>query len=582
MIKKFYIFFVLLLSLDAISRSYIDYESPYHPVVGTSGMVVSQNFLSSDIGLEILNKGGNAVDAAVAVGFSLAITLPRAGNLGGGGFMLVYIKEKDEIFYIDYRSTSPLNSSLENIFNIASNNTNRLEVVPEGFDKKKFNVLETGYKASAVPGTVAGLLEAHVNFGRLSLKEILEPVITQATNGIKVSYDLHKAIESTERLYKDPESRRLYFKNNKPYQENDVIKFPDLANTINLIAEHGRDGFYKGKTAESIVKAMKANNGLMTLDDFSNYKAYVRAPISTSYRGNKVFTSGPPSGGGITLLTALNILSHFDLKEYKSNSTTTYHIISEALRRGHNNRSSEVGDPVFYDAPVDDLLSKKRTKELAKTIKINKASNATSIKPLSVINESRDTTHYSIIDSDGNAVSNTYTLGASFGSGVTIPGTGILMNNQMNNLTYRSGDVEKEGRRVSLGNRFKPGKRPMSTMAPVMIFNENNELILITGSPGGSYIPGAILRVITGIIDFDLNIGEATMLPRVHKDWPYEGIDYEKTLSSDIVKSLNRLGHKTSSNKTMGSTQSIHIVEGIKYGYSDLRRPNASVAAQLD
>lgn len=582
MIKKFYIFFVLLLSLDAISRSYIDYESPYHPVVGTSGMVVSQNFLSSDIGLEILNKGGNAVDAAVAVGFSLAITLPRAGNLGGGGFMLVYIKEKDEIFYIDYRSTSPLNSSLENIFNIASNNTNRLEVVPEGFDKKKFNVLETGYKASAVPGTVAGLLEAHVNFGRLSLKEILEPVITQATNGIKVSYDLHKAIESTERLYKDPESRRLYFKNNKPYQENDVIKFPDLANTINLIAEHGRDGFYKGKTAESIVKAMKANNGLMILDDFSNYKAYVRAPISTSYRGNKVFTSGPPSGGGITLLTALNILSHFDLKEYKSNSTTTYHIISEALRRGHNNRSSEVGDPVFYDAPVDDLLSKKRTKELAKTIKINKASNATSIKPLSVINESRDTTHYSIIDSDGNAVSNTYTLGASFGSGVTIPGTGILMNNQMNNLTYRSGDVEKEGRRVSLGNRFKPGKRPMSTMAPVMIFNENNELILITGSPGGSYIPGAILRVITGIIDFDLNIGEATMLPRVHKDWPYEGIDYEKTLSSDIVKSLNRLGHKTSSNKTMGSTQSIHIVEGIKYGYSDLRRPNASVAAQLD
>ena len=582
MIKKFYIFFVLLLSLDAISRSYIDYESPYHPVVGTSGMVVSQNFLSSDIGLEILNKGGNAVDAAVAVGFSLAITLPRAGNLGGGGFMLVYIKEKDEIFYIDYRSTSPLNSSLENIFNIASNNTNRLEVVPEGFDKKKFNVLKTGYKASAVPGTVAGLLEAHVNFGRLSLKEILEPVITQATNGIKVSYDLHKAIESTERLYKDPESRRLYFKNNKPYQENDVIKFPDLANTINLIAEHGRDGFYKGKTAESIVKAMKANNGLMTLDDFSNYKAYVRAPISTSYRGNKVFTSGPPSGGGITLLTALNILSHFDLKEYKSNSTTTYHIISEALRRGHNNRSSEVGDPVFYDAPVDDLLSKKRTKELAKTIKINKASNATSIKPLSVINESRDTTHYSIIDSDGNAVSNTYTLGASFGSGVTIPGTGILMNNQMNNLTYRSGDVEKEGRRVSLGNRFKPGKRPMSTMAPVMIFNENNELILITGSPGGSYIPGAILRVITGIIDFDLNIGEATMLPRVHKDWPYEGIDYEKTLSSDIVKSLNRLGHKTSSNKTMGSTQSIHIVEGIKYGYSDLRRPNASVAAQLD
>jgi gamma-glutamyltranspeptidase/glutathione hydrolase len=204
------------------------------------------------------------------------------------------------------------------------------------------------------------------------------------------------------------------------------------------------------------------------------------------------------------------------------------------------------------------------------------------IKPSSIINESRDTTHYSVIDSDGNAVSNTYTLGASFGSGVTIPGTGILMNNQMNNLMYRSGDVAKEGRGVSLGNRFKPGKRPMSTMAPVMVFDQNNQLTLITGSPGGSYIPGAILRVVTGVIDFDLSIGDATMLPRVHKDWPYEGIDYEKTLSSDIVKGLNKLGHKTSSNKTMGSTQSIHIVDGIKYGYSDLRRPNASVAVQLD
>ena len=318
------------------------------------------------------------------------------------------------------------------------------------------------------------------------------------------------------------------------------------------------------------------------IQDLSEYKAYIRKPISTEYRGNKVFTAGPPSGGGITLLTALNILSNFDLAKYESNSVMTYHLFSEALRRGHNNRSSEVGDPLHYDVPVKELLSKKRTKELTKTISLRKSTKTSLIKPLNIINESRDTTHYSIIDSEGNAVSNTYTLGASFGSGVTIPGTGILMNNQMNNLMYRSGDVEKEGRRVSLGNRFKSGKRPMSTMAPVMIFNENNELTLITGSPGGSYIPGAILRVITGIIDFDLNIGEATMLPRVHKDWPYEGIDYEKTLSSDIVKSLNRLGHKTSSNKTMGSTQSIHIVEGIKYGYSDLRRPNASVAAQLD
>ena len=577
---KIFVTFVILFSSSIDSRSYIDYESPYHPVVGNYGMVVSQNYLSSDIGIEILNKGGNAIDAAVAVGFSLAVTLPRAGNLGGGGFMLVYLKEKDEIFYIDYRSKSPLNSNLENIFNISSSDGKKYQVVPKNFDTNKFDVLDTGYKASAVPGTVAGLLDAHAYFGKLELNEVLAPVIAQAKKGIVVSYDLHKAIESTSRLFDDIESRRLYFKNDSAIEENSILKLPDLANTLSLISKHGKDGFYKGKTAKKIIQAMNDNGGLMKLEDFAQYKAEIRSPISTEYRGNKVFTAGPPSGGGITLLTALNILSFFELEKYKSNSIATYHLFSEALRRGHNNRSSEVGDPDYYDVPVDKLLSKERTKELVKSIKYNKASKASSIKPLSIINESRDTTHYSIIDSEGNAVSNTYTLGASFGSGVTIPGTGILMNNQMNNLMYRSGNVAIEGRGVSPGNRFKPGKRPMSTMAPVMVFDTNNNLSLITGSPGGSYIPGAILRVLTGVIDFNLSIGDATMLPRVHKDWPYTGIDYEKTLSSDIVKGLNRMGHKTSANKTMGSTQSIHIVDGVRYGYADLRRPNASVSAQ--
>ena len=579
---RFLTLLIITFSINTSSRSYIDYESPYHPVVGKSGMVVSQNYLSSDIGIEILSMGGNAVDAAVAVGFSLAITLPRAGNLGGGGFMLVYIKEKDEIFYIDYRSKSPLNSNLENIFNIKDDSGKNYETVPKNFDSKKYDLVDIGYKASAVPGTVAGLLEAHSRFGKLQLKDILEPVIKQAKQGIVVSYDLSKAIESTPRLANDPESKKIYFDNDIPIQQYSLLKLPDLANTLTLISKHGRDGFYKGETAKKIVEAMQKNNGLMSLNDFSDYKAYIKKPISTEYRGNKVYTAGPPSGGGITLLTALNILSYFDLAKYKSNSVMTYHLFSEALRRGHNNRSSEVGDPLYYDVPTSELLSEKRTKELVKSISLKRSTKTSMIKPINILNESRDTTHYSIIDSYGNAVSNTYTLGASFGSGVTIPGTGVLMNNQMNNLMYRSGDVEKEGRGVSPGNRFKPGKRPMSTMAPVMIFNKKDELTLITGSPGGSYIPGAILRVITGVIDFNLNIGDATMLPRVHKDWPYEGIDYEKTLSSDIVKSLNKLGHKTSLNKTMGSTQSVHIVDGIKYGYSDLRRPNASVAVQLD
>ena len=569
---------VLLTATNLYSKqSYIDYVSPFHPVVGNSGMVASQNVLSSELGIEILNKGGNAIDAAVAVGFSLAITLPRAGNLGGGGFMLVYIKEKNEIFYIDYRSRSPLNSNIRNIFNLRKNAP---DSAPINFSNKKFDIVRYGYHAPAIPGTVAGLLDAHSNFGSLPLEEILEPVINMAKEGILVSYDLSKAIESTPQLKNDPESKKIYFIDNKPLPENYLMKRTDLANTISLISKNGKNGFYKGEVAEKFIDAMKSNKGLFEFKDLDSYEADVRMPIAGSYRKNMVFTAGPPSGGGITLLTALNVLSFFDLKKYKSNSIYTYHLLSEALRRGHNNRSHFVGDPDYFNVPVEKLLSKERTIELTRSINIKKASKSTSIKPLNHIEEGRNTTHFSIIDKDGNAVSNTYTLGYSFGSGVTIPGTGVLLNNQMNNFAYSYGDKEVRGRAASFGNKFEPGKKPMSTMAPVMVFNKKNELSLITGSPGGSLIPAAILRVLTGVIDFDLNIGEATMLTRVHKDWPALGIRHENTLTPIVVKRLKDMGHGTKSDKTMGSTQSIHIIDGVNYGYSDLRRPGAGVSIQ--
>ena len=574
--RIFFLFFFVF-NLNA-QQSYIDYLSPYHPTISNSGMVVSQNNLSSDIGIEILNKGGNAVDAAVAVGFSLAVTLPRAGNLGGGGFMLVYLKEKDEIFYIDYRSKSPLNASIDNIFNLNGKNISPVDFSDDMYDKTRY-----GYKAPAIPGTVAGLLEAHEKFGSLPLETVLAPAIRQANEGILVSYDLEKAIDDTHQLKKDPESLKIYFKDNTAIKENTIFKRPDLEKTFKLIASGGKDAFYKGDIAKAMVKAMSENNGLFSLKDFESYKAEISEPIVASYRGNLVFTAGPPSGGGITLLTALNILSFFDLKKYNSDSAITYHLISEALRRGHNNRSHFVGDPDYFDVPVNQLLSKERTIELAKTIDIKKATKSTVVKPLELIKESRDTTHYSIIDKMGNAVSNTYTLGYSFGSGVTIPGTGILMNNQMNNFAYRYGDKNERGRGASTGNRFEAGKSPMSTMAPTMVFNEKGELMLITGSPGGSLIPAAILRVITGVIDFDLDIGQATMLPRVHKDWPTTGILYERTLNSDVVRIINkRIGHKMTSEHTMGSTQSIQIINQTNYGFADLRRPNASVSVQTN
>ena len=574
--RIFFLFFFVF-NLNA-QQSYIDYISPYHPTISNSGMVVSQNNLSSDIGIEILNKGGNAVDAAVAVGFSLAVTLPRAGNLGGGGFMLVYLKEKDEIFYIDYRSKSPLNASIDNIFNLNGKNISPIDFSDDMYDKTRY-----GYKAPAIPGTVAGLLEAHEKFGSLPLETVLAPAIRQANQGILVSYDLEKAIDDTQQLKKDPESLKIYFKNGTAIKENTIFKRPDLEKTFKLIASGGKDAFYKGDIAKAMVKAMSENNGLFSLKDFKSYKAEISEPIVASYRGNLVFTAGPPSGGGITLLTALNILSFFDLKKFNSDSAITYHLISEALRRGHNNRSHFVGDPDYFDVPVNQLLSKERTIELVKTIDIKKATKSTVVKPLELIKESRDTTHYSIIDKMGNAVSNTYTLGYSFGSGVTIPGTGILMNNQMNNFAYRYGDKKERGRGASTGNRFEAGKSPMSTMAPTMIFNEEGELMLITGSPGGSLIPAAILRVITGVIDFDLDIGQATMLPRVHKDWPTTGILYERTLNSDVVRIINkRIGHKMTAEHTMGSTQSIHVIDQTNYGFADLRRPNASVSVQTN
>ena len=550
---------------------YLDYKSPFHPTISQNGMVVSQNIESSRIGAQILEAGGNAVDAAVAVGFSLTITLPRAGNLGGGGFMLIYMKESKELFSIDYRSRSSLNSNLEDLFG---------SKLPQQIQDSDYDQTKYGYKASAVPGTVYGLLEAHEKFGVLPLSEVLQPVIDQAQKGIMVSYDLHNAIGSTDQLKEDPESKRIYFKDNKPLPIGSVLKRPDLAKTIETISKHGKKGFYDGWVAEKISSSMQENAAFIDKNDLKRYSSKFRDPIGLNYRGYSVYTQGPPSGGGITLLTALNILNFYNLEKYKKDSYQTYHLLAEALRRGHNNRSHHVGDPDYFKVPMNSLLSKERIRTLKKSLTLDKASNASSIKKHDYVEEGKDTTHYSIIDKKGNAVSNTYTLGYSFGSGVTIPGTGILMNNQMRNFAYKYGDDSTESRASSPGNKFEPGKRPMSTMHPVMVFDKKGQLTLITGSPGGSQIPAANLRLITGVIDFGLHVGDATMLPRIHKDWPYAGIEYESTLSSDNLSLLSRIGHRLDLSDTIGSTQSIQIIDGINYGFADPRRPNAGVSTQ--
>jgi len=546
--------------------SYIDYLSPFHPTIGQSGMVVSQNQASSDIGIQILDMGGNAVDAAVAVGFSLAITLPRAGNLGGGGFMLVYLKDEDKTIAVDFRSASPKNITQDDFLFLKNN-----------YDQRRY-----GYKASGVPGTVAGLIQTHERYGKLPLRRILKPVINQARKGFDVSYDLNQAIGSANQIALDVESTNIYLKDNGPISEHSKMIRKDLAWTINEIAKNGDEAFYEGSIAKKIIQAMNENGGYISAKDLREYQPRFSEPIKTTYRGSTVYAHPPPAGGAAVLLESLNILENFSVTDMGAQSAQFLHLFAEALQRGHMDRSRFMGDPEFYDVPIQKIISKKRANTLAKKINLASVTPPRDLNPDSLFYEGENTTHYSIVDKDGNAVSNTYTLGYSFGSGVTIPGTGILMDNQMNNFAYRYGEEGIISRSASEGNKFEPGKRPMSTMTPVIVFDENNALKLISGSPGGALIPAAVLRVITGIIDFDLNLGEATMLPRIHKDWPYESLRIEKGISSDTKKVLESFGHEIEESKTMGSTQSILISsQGIE-GYADLRRPNAGVAIQVD
>ena len=546
--------------------SYIDYLSPFHPTIGQSGMVVSQNQASSDIGVQILDMGGNAVDAAVAVGFSLAITLPRAGNLGGGGFMLVYLKDEDKTIAVDFRSASPKNITQDDFLFLKNN-----------YDQRRY-----GYKASGVPGTVAGLIQTHERYGKLPLRRILKPVINQARKGFDVSYDLNQAIGSANQIALDVESTNIYLKDNGPISEHSKMIRKDLAWTINEIAKNGDEAFYEGSIAKKIIQAMNENGGYISAKDLQEYQPRFSEPIKTTYRGSTVYAHPPPAGGAAVLLESLNILENFSVADMGAQSAQFLHLFAEALQRGHMDRSRFMGDPEFYDVPIQKIISKKRANTLAKEINLSSVTPPGDLNPDSLFYEGENTTHYSIVDKDGNAVSNTYTLGYSFGSGVTIPGTGILMDNQMNNFAYRFGEEGIIDRSASEGNKFEPGKRPMSTMTPVIVFDENNALKLISGSPGGALIPAAVLRVITGIIDFDLNLGEATMLPRIHKDWPYESLRVEKGISSDTKKVLESFGHELEESKTMGSTQSILISsQGIE-GYADLRRPNAGVAIQVD
>ena len=559
---------ILLLSLFIKPQEYLEYSHPFHPTVSDKGMVVTQNYIASDIGAEILSKGGNAIDAAVAVGFALTATLPRAGNIGGGGFMLIYDAKNKTIISLDFRSMSP---------ELATPDVYREN------GEHQSSLSRSGYKAIAVPGTVDGLFTAHELYGSMDMKELIQPTIDLCIEGIPLTSDLYGAIQNTKTLTRDEESTKVYL--DKNLKVGGKIKLLDLAETLIKIRDEGKAGFYDGEIAEKIEKAMIENGGLIRKSDLKRYKTNITQPISIEYRNKSIFAQGPPSGGGVVILTALQILKNFDYSNLKPNSAQYLHILAESLKHGHQNRSKFIGDPKFYSAPLEDMLSDANGNRRAKEIDFKKITSSDRINRVtrsieSKYKESEDTTHYSIVDDSGNAVSVTYTLGYSFGSGVTIPGTGILTNSQMNNFASKYGLEKSISRSTSEANKLEPFKRPMSTMSPVMVFDENGSLELITGSPGGSKIPAINLQVLINVIDFDLDIGLATMMPRIHQDWPYYSLQVEKTLNNDTKRMLETYGHKPKESKTMGSTQSIHIKDGVNFGFADLRRPDAKVSVQ--
>lgn len=540
-------------------------DAIHHPVWAKNGMVATQEALASDIGLKILKDGGNAVDAAVAVGFALAVTLPRAGNIGGGGFMMVYDAKQGKTVALDYREKAPSSAARDMYLDSDGNAVS---------DLSRYHGLAVG-----VPGTVAGLLKALEDHGTMSRGQVMAPAIALAENGIEVTAGLSESLEAlSDRLQKWPSTKKIFFKpDGSAYQPGELLRQPELAKSLKLIAAKGADGFYKGETARKLVKAVNEAGGNMSLQDLANYKAIARVPVKGDYRGYEIVSMPPPSSGGIHIVQILNILEGYPLKDYGQNSAQTIHLMSEAMQLAYADRAEYLGDADFIDVPASGLTSQPYADKLRTLINPNKATPAATVKannPLPY--ESDQTTHFSIVDKDGNAVANTYTLNFSYGTGLVAEGTGILLNNEMDDFSAKPGMPNGYGLIGGDANAVEANKRPLSSMSPTLVFKDSKPYI-VTGSPGGSRIITTVTQVISNVIDHDMNIAEATHAPRIHDQWLPDEIRIEKALNIDTIKKLESMGHKVNPQAAMGSTQSIMITPNGVYGSSDPRIVDAAV-----
>ena len=539
-------------------------------ITSKKGMVVSTSSIASDAGASILAKGGNAVDAAVATAFALAVTHPSAGNIGGGGFM-VYRPAKGEAMTVDYREKAPLKATPTMYLDSTGKINRRLTA--------------TGYLAPGVPGTVRGMATAHKRWGKLPWKDVVMPAVTLAEKGYPLSptltRSLNREVDSAMKSY--PASVAAYGKpGGGQWNAGDTIVLKDLGRTLRAIAERGPDAFYTGWIADSIAATMRANGGLISKQDLAQYQAKVRAPVRGKYRGYELISMPPPSSGGVAVIEMLNILEHFDLPKLGSLSAQALHFEIEAMRRAYLDRARHLGDPDFVKVPVARLTSKAYAKTLAESIDPQRASRSVELGKAILAqvtsSEAEETTHFSVVDKDGNAVSNTYTLEGGYGSHVVVSGAGFILNNEMGDFNKKPGETNARGDIGTPANLIAPGKRMLSSMTPTIV-TKDGALFMITGSPGGRTIINTVLEIVLNGTTYGMDAGQAVAAPRFHHQWLPDSVTFERnTLPDSTIQRLQAMGHALKFGGAQGDGHTIMIRNGVAIGANDRRSTDSKAA----